>query len=91
MKKPQHWHQWLLIALGLSLVILILLVPLLLIFSKALSGGLTLLWGNLNEDYMLHAIGLTLMVAAMTVPINLVFGVLLAWCITHYATTGDTA
>ncbi|MGX5218143.1 sulfate ABC transporter permease subunit CysW [Pseudomonas segetis] len=84
MKKPQHWHQWLLIALGLSLVILILLVPLLLIFSKALSGGLTLLWGNLNEDYMLHAIGLTLMVAAMTVPINLVFGVLLAWCITHY-------
>ncbi|WP_010487417.1 sulfate ABC transporter permease subunit CysW [Pseudomonas sp. S9] len=84
MKKPQHWHQWLLIALGLGLVILILLVPLLLIFSKALSGGLTLLWGNLNEDYMLHAIGLTLMVAAMTVPINLVFGVLLAWCITHY-------
>ncbi|ARU87305.1 sulfate ABC transporter permease subunit CysW [Pseudomonas sp. M30-35] len=84
MKKPQHWHQWLLIALGLSLVTLILLVPLLLIFSKALSGGLALLWGNLNEDYMLHAIGLTLMVAAMTVPINLVFGILLAWCITHY-------
>ena len=84
MKKPQHWHQWLLIGLGLSLVTLILLVPLALIFTKAFSGGLELLWGNLNEDYMLHAIGLTLLVAALTVPINLCFGILLAWCVTHY-------
>ncbi|NRH28780.1 sulfate ABC transporter permease subunit CysW [Pseudomonas sp. MS19] len=84
MKKPQHWHQWLLIGLGLTLVTLILLIPLALIFSKAFSGGLALLWGNLNEDYMIHAIGLTLLVAAMTVPINLVFGILLAWCVTHY-------
>jgi sulfate transport system permease protein len=84
MKKPQHWYQWLLIGLGLSLVTLILLVPLALIFSKAFSGGLALLWGNLGEDYMLHAIGLTLLVAALTVPINLCFGILLAWCVTHY-------
>jgi sulfate transport system permease protein len=84
MKKPQHWHQWLLIGLGLSLVTLLLLFPLALIFTKALSGGLDLLWANLNEDYMLHAIGLTLMVAAITVPINMCFGILLAWCVTHY-------
>lgn len=43
MKKPQHWHQWLLIGLGLSLVTLVLLVPLALIFSKAFAGGLALL------------------------------------------------
>jgi sulfate/thiosulfate transport system permease protein len=84
MKKPQHWHQWLLIGLGLGLVVLILLVPLALIFSKALGGGLELLWSNLNEDYMRHAIGLTLLVALLTVPINLCFGILLAWCVTHY-------
>jgi len=84
MKRPQHWHQWLLIGLGLSLVALILLVPLALIFSKALGGGLGLLWSNLNEGYMRHAIGLTLLVALLTVPINLCFGILLAWCVTHY-------
>jgi sulfate transport system permease protein len=84
MKKPQHWHQWLLIALGLTLVTLMLILPLALIFTKALSGGLDLLWSNLNEDYMLHAIGLTLLVAVLTVPINMCFGIMLAWCVTHY-------
>ncbi|MGP3791269.1 sulfate ABC transporter permease subunit CysW [Pseudomonas sp. B392_1p] len=84
MKKPVYWHQWLLIGLGLATVTLLLLVPLALIFTKALSGGLGLLWSNLSEDYMLHAIMLTVLVAVVTVPINLVFGICLAWCVTHY-------
>ncbi|TBU97512.1 sulfate ABC transporter permease subunit CysW [Phytopseudomonas dryadis] len=84
MKKPQHWHQWLLIVLGLGAVALMLLVPLALIFTKALSGGWSLLLENLSQDYMQHAIGLTLLVAALTVPLNLCFGILLAWCVTHY-------
>lgn len=84
MKRPDSWHQWLLIVLGLALVGLLLVVPLALIFSKALSGGWALLADNLSQDYMLHAIGLTLLVAALTVPLNLVFGILLAWCVTHY-------
>ncbi|MBF0674834.1 sulfate ABC transporter permease subunit CysW [Pseudomonas sp.] len=84
MKKPVYWHQWLLIGLGLATVTLLLLVPLALIFTKALSGGLGLLWSNLSEDYMLHAIMLTVLVAVITVPINLVFGICLAWCVTHY-------
>lgn len=84
MKKPQHWHQWLLILLGLGAVALLLLVPLALIFTKALSGGWSALADNLSQDYMQHAIGLTLLVAALTVPLNLCFGIMLAWCITHY-------
>ncbi|MPT21311.1 MAG: sulfate ABC transporter permease subunit CysW [Pseudomonas sp.] len=84
MKKPQDWRQWALVTLGLLVVALILLVPLALIFTKALAGGLDLLWSNLNEDYMLHAIGLTLLVAVITVPLNLCFGICLAWCVTHY-------
>ncbi|TBU74034.1 sulfate ABC transporter permease subunit CysW [Pseudomonas daroniae] len=84
MKKPQHWHQWLLIILGLGAVALMLLVPLALIFTKALSGGWSVLVDNLSQDYMQHAIGLTLLVAALTVPLNLCFGILLAWCVTHY-------
>ncbi|KIP98769.1 MULTISPECIES: sulfate ABC transporter permease subunit CysW [Pseudomonas] len=84
MKKPQHWHQWLLIMLGLGAVALMLLVPLALIFTRALSGGWSVLVDNLSQDYMQHAIGLTLLVAALTVPLNLCFGILLAWCVTHY-------
>lgn len=84
MKKPQHWHQWLLILLGLGAVALLLLVPLALIFTKALSGGWSALADNLSQDYMQHAIGLTLLVAALTVPLNLCFGIMLAWCVTHY-------
>ena len=84
MKRPQHWHQWLLILLGLGAVALLLLVPLALIFTKALSGGWSALADNLSQDYMQHAIGLTLLVAALTVPLNLCFGIMLAWCVTHY-------
>src|SRR5690606_14060819 len=43
MKKPNSWQQWLLIGLGLALVALILLVPLVLIFTRALAGGWDLL------------------------------------------------
>lgn len=84
MNRPRYWHQWLLITLGLTLVVLMLVVPLALIFSKALAGGLDLLWSNLQEDYMIHAIMLTLLVAVITVPLNMCFGILLAWCVTHY-------
>ncbi|HWV10786.1 MULTISPECIES: sulfate ABC transporter permease subunit CysW [unclassified Pseudomonas] len=84
MKKPRSWHQWVLIGLGLLAVGLLLIVPLVLIFSKALSGGVGLLLENLSQDYMQHAIGLTLLVAVLTVPLNLCFGIMLAWCVTHY-------
>lgn len=83
-KRPVETHQWILIGIGILLAVVLLVLPLILIFTQALSGGLALLWQNVNEDYMLHAISLTLLAAVMTVPINLVFGILLAWCVTHY-------
>lgn len=83
-KRPTELHQWVLIGLGIFFTIVLLVLPLTLIFAQALSGGVALLWQNLNEDYMKHAIGLTLLAAILTVPINLVFGILLAWCVTHF-------
>ena len=84
MKRPNDWRQWTLVGLGLLVVAVLLLLPLGLIFTNALAGGLELLWANLNEDFMLHAIGLTLLVAVITVPLNMCFGICLAWCVTHY-------
>ncbi|HEY6773667.1 MAG TPA: sulfate ABC transporter permease subunit CysW [Oxalicibacterium sp.] len=83
-KRPVEFHQWLLIAAGIVLAIMLLAMPLILIFAQALQGGIELLRANLSEDFMQHALKLTLLTAVMTVPINLVFGILLAWCVTRY-------
>jgi sulfate transport system permease protein len=87
-KRPRQLHQWLLIGLGIVLTTLLLVLPLILIFTQAFSGGLQLLWANLNEDFMLSAIRLTLLTTVLTVPINLAFGILLAWCVTRYDFVG---
>lgn len=87
-KAPKSLADRLILAVGIVLVLGLLVVPLLLIFSKALGDGLPALWSNLREDFMLHAIGLTLFVAVVTVPLNMVFGILLAWCLTHYQFRG---
>ncbi len=84
LKRPREPHQIFLVVLGMLLTVLVLIVPLVLIFSKALSGGWELLLSNLSEDFMLHAIGLTLLATFITVPLNLVFGILMAWCVTRY-------
>ncbi len=87
-KAPQSAADRAILAVGIVLVLGLLVVPLLLIFSKALGDGLPALWSNLQEDFMLHAIGLTLFVAVLTVPLNMIFGILLAWCLTHYQFRG---
>ncbi len=85
------WTKWLLIGTALTLTLLILVIPLVLIFAQALSGGVGTAWENLTNEYTLHAIGLTLFVAALTVPINLVFGVFLAWLVTRFEFPGRKA
>lgn len=88
MKKPQNWQQWSLVGLGLICVTFLLVLPLILIFSKALSGGVSMMLENLADPDMRHAIQLTLLATGLTVPINLVFGIMLAWCVTRYEFRG---
>jgi sulfate transport system permease protein len=82
--RPANAGQWLLVGLGLACAALLLVLPLALIFARALESGWAALAANLGADFTLHAIGLTLLATAITVPVNLVFGILLAWCVTHY-------
>lgn len=88
MQKPRGWQQWTLIALGLFFVVFLLILPLVIIFTKALGSGVSVMLDNLTQPDMVHAIGLTLTAALITVPVNLVFGILLAWCVTHYQFRG---
>lgn len=88
MKKPASWQQRGLIALALSIAAVLLGMPLILIFAKALGGGWAMLAAQFQDGDMQHAIMLTLVVAVLTVPLNLAFGTLLAWCVTHYRFRG---
>lgn len=84
----QPWLRRLFIGLAFFLIGILLVVPLIAIFSQALSAGLNVFWVNLSDKHTLHAIGLTLFVAALTVPLNLVFGVFLAWLVTRFEFPG---
>lgn len=80
----QGWVKWSLVGVTLVLAVLLLLVPLVLIFTQAFNAGVAGYLANLGDDITLHAIGLTLFVAALTVPLNLVFGTALAWVVTRF-------
>lgn len=87
-KKPANAFQWLLLALGLLVAMLLLVLPLVLIFAQVAAGGWALLLENLSADYLHHALGLTLLATFASIPINLVFGVMFAWCVTHFRFRG---
>ncbi|UQY43118.1 sulfate/thiosulfate ABC transporter permease CysW [Erwinia sp. PK3-005] len=83
-----NWGKWLLIAVGVLISFLLLVVPLIAIFTEALAQGLGAALSNLSDGDMLHAIWLTVLVALITVPVNLVFGTLLAWLVTRFTFPG---
>src|SRR5699024_12383649 len=87
-KTPQSWAQWSLLLGTISVAAVLLVVPLVFIFFTALSGGLDLLWANLQEDYLQHALGLTLFVAVITVALNTLLGILFVWCVAHSLVSG---
>lgn len=80
--------KWLLIGIAIAVTAGLLIMPLVVIFTEALSAGWNTFADNLLDQYTLHAIGLTLFVAALTVPLNLVFGVALAWLVTRFRFPG---
>ena len=88
MKTQLNLPQRALLALAISLVFILLVLPLLLIVSQAFSQGFGQFWHAIIDSDMQHAIGLTLFIALLTIPINLIFGLFLAWCVTHYRFKG---
>ncbi|QHM74649.1 Sulfate transport system permease protein CysW [Mixta theicola] len=87
-RQPVNRSKWLLIAVGALVSFLLLVVPLIAIFTEALAQGAVAALSNLADADMLHAIWLTVLVALITVPVNLVFGTLLAWLVTRFTFPG---
>lgn len=83
-----NWEKWSLISIGIFFSVLLLVVPMVSIFSEVFSKGIDEIWRNLIDQEMLHAIWLTVMIALFTVPCNLIFGTLLAWLVTRFTFPG---
>jgi sulfate transport system permease protein len=73
-----------LILAALAYVLLILLLPLLSVFSEAFRHGIAAFKAAITEPDARAAIKLTLTVAAISVPINMICGVAAAWAVTKH-------
>jgi len=75
---------------ALAFLAAFLLLPLLAVFTQALSKGWEAYFEALQEPDALAAIQLTLTAAAIAVPLNCLFGIAAAWCIARFEFTGKS-
>jgi sulfate transport system permease protein len=66
------------------LLVMLLLLPLTVVFTEALSHGLGAVGVAVTDPDSLASIQLTLLVAAVSVPLNTVCGLAAAWCIGRF-------
>jgi len=76
--------RWLLIGISMIFIGLVLLLPLVLVFTYAFQQGLEVYLKSFTDRDAMAAIRLTLITAAIAVPLNVVFGVSAAWSITKF-------
>ncbi|HEY5346628.1 MAG TPA: sulfate ABC transporter permease subunit CysW [Rhizomicrobium sp.] len=79
-----------LIVIAIGFIALFLVLPLITVFSQALSDGWSVARAAVLDPDALAAIRLTLLVAAIAVPANTLFGIAAAWCVTKYQFRGKS-
>ena len=80
----------LIIGFAVMFLSLFVVLPLILVFSQALSKGVEFYFAALKDPEAVAAIWLTLITAAISVGLNLVFGVAAAWAIAKFEFSGKT-
>jgi len=78
----------LLIIAALVFMTIFLVFPLAIVFSEALSLGVSTYLSAIADPNVASAIFLTLIIAAIAVPANLVFGICASWCIARFDFVG---
>jgi len=78
------WVRWTVVAIGSIFLGIFLVLPLVSIFSAALSSGISAYFDALRDPDAVSAIRLTLIVALISVPLNTVFGFAVAWTIARF-------
>ena len=82
------WVRRLLIATAVGFLGLLLVAPLLLVFTQAFANGWRAYLAALAHPDALAAIRLTLLAAGIAVPVNTVFGIAAAWAIAKFEFRG---
>jgi sulfate/thiosulfate transport system permease protein len=77
-----------LLGLGFLFLLLVVVLPLVAVFTQAFEKGIRAYLGALSQPETWAAIKLTLLTAVVAVPLNTVFGVTAAWTLTKYRFPG---
>jgi sulfate transport system permease protein len=91
--KPTDDPLWLKLVLGVvafGFIAILLLLPLVLVFSEAFANGISAFFKSISEPDALAAVRLSLLAAAIAVPLNTVFGIAAAWSIAKFDFPGKT-
>ena len=84
------WLRVLLIGLSLGFVGVLLVLPLVVVFTEAFREGVGTYLASLRNPNALRAIRLTLVAAGISVPLNLVFGIAASWAIAKFDFRGKS-
>ncbi|WP_022720683.1 sulfate ABC transporter permease subunit CysW [Rhodopseudomonas sp. B29] len=84
------WVRLVIIGFAIAFLTVFVGLPLILVFSEALSKGIAFYLSALADSEALAAIQLTLIAAGISVGLNLVFGVIAAWAIAKFDFPGKT-
>jgi sulfate/thiosulfate transport system permease protein len=87
---PAVVTRWIFIWVSLAFLAALLLAPLAMVFSVALSKGITTYLASFADADTLAAIRLTLLTAAIVVPLNSIFGIAAAWAIAKFEFKGKS-
>ena len=80
----------LLIGLALVFMALMLILPVVVVFTEALRKGVSIYFAAFSDPDALAAIQLTLIVAAISVPLNTIFGIAASWAIAKFEFNGKS-
>src|ERR1700742_346774 len=87
--RTEPWLvRLIIIAIAVSFLTVFVVLPLVVVFAQAFSGGVAAYFSALSDPEALSAIRLTLFVAAISVGLNLVFGLVAAWAIAKFEFRG---
>jgi sulfate/thiosulfate transport system permease protein len=78
-RSGQALRKYTLIAIALSYMALLVLLPLFNIFYQAFAKGISAFWTAITTPEATHAAKLTLFILVIVVPLNTLFGIAAAW------------
>lgn len=94
-QRPQALSEPLWVRVGLTVLSLlflavILILPLVVVFSYAFSQGMGAYISAVTDEHAMHALRLTLLVTCISVILNVAFGLCAAWCISKFSFPGKS-